>query len=69
MLDDDFVLLVVDSEEDTPENRAAAEAALRAKGVAEVRHITAYDMIESKVRLRSDGYVPRASYQEGGDRG
>lgn len=51
-------LLVVDHDEDTPENRLAAEKALRTHGVAEVRHITAFDIIENKVRLRSDGRLP-----------
>jgi hypothetical protein len=51
-------LYIVDHEDDTPENRAAAEVALREKGVQEVRHQTAFDITSDRVLLRSDGYAP-----------
>lgn len=50
-------MLVVHHDDDTPENRAAAEKALKERGVTEVRHTTAYDIFSDRHPLRSDGYI------------
>jgi hypothetical protein len=58
--------LVVHHDEDSPANRAAAEKALRERGVQDIRHVTALDIIENKVRLRSDGFVVNRSGDSNG---
>jgi hypothetical protein len=50
-------LLVVHHDDDTPENRAAAEKSLQERGVECVRHTTAFSIIDEKTPLRSDGFV------------
>lgn len=58
---DDYELLIVHHEDDSPEARAAAEKALLAAGVVTpIRHMTAFDVINELTPLRSDGYAPRA---------
>lgn len=51
-------LLVVHHDDDTRENRETAEKLLRDRGVVVIRHMTAFNINENRVMLRSDGYGP-----------
>lgn len=64
---DDYEMLIVHHENDSPEARVAAKKALLAAGVVTpIRHMTAYDIINNETPLRSDGYAPRASHNTSG---
>jgi hypothetical protein len=48
---------VWNSEVDTPDNRKAAEDALREKGATLFEHVTAYSVYDDVAHLQTHGYV------------